>query len=144
MDSAVYWGAAAALLLIAAEALLPGVLLMWLGFAAAGMVAFTWLVPGASLLVQAGVFALFAAGSVAIYWYAFRGKGADSDQPLLNHKRAQMVGLVAPLEQPIANGRGRIKVGDAFWAVTGPDLPAGQAVRVIAVDGMDLKVVAVD
>ena len=55
-----------------------------------------------------------------------------------------MVGVVAPLDQPIANGRGRIKVGDAFWAVTGPDLPAGHAVRVIAVDGMDLKVVAVD
>jgi len=51
-----------------------------------------------------------------------------------------MVGRVAALEQAIDRGRGRIKLDDAFWTVDGPDLPAGTAVRVIAVDGMVLKV----
>ena len=39
---------------------------------------------------------------------------------------------------------GRLKIGDAFWAVEGVDLAAGARVRVIAVDGMTLRVVAAD
>ncbi|MNN98539.1 hypothetical protein D3C81_2179500 [compost metagenome] len=44
------------------------------------------------------------------------------------------------LDQDIVAGKGRAKVDDAFWVVDGPDLPAGSAVRVVAVDGMTLKV----
>ena len=48
--------------------------------------------------------------------------------------------VASPLEQAIVGGRGRIKLGDAFWVVEGPELPAGTAVRVVAVNGMVLKV----
>ena len=47
---------------------------------------------------------------------------------------------MAELDQAIDRGRGRIRLDDAFWTVEGPDLPAGTPVRVIAVDGMVLKV----
>jgi membrane protein implicated in regulation of membrane protease activity len=33
-----------------------------------------------------------------------------------------------------------VQIADAFWVVEGADLPAGTPVRVIAVDGMILKV----
>ena len=46
------------------------------------------------------------------------------------------------LEQAIIDGSGRAKVDDALWVVAGPDLPAGSRVRVVAVDGMTLKVQA--
>jgi membrane protein implicated in regulation of membrane protease activity len=36
--------------------------------------------------------------------------------------------------------RGRVQIADAFWVVEGPELPAGTPVRVVAVDGMTLKV----
>jgi membrane protein implicated in regulation of membrane protease activity len=37
-------------------------------------------------------------------------------------------------------GRGRVKIGDAFWTVQGPDLPAGTPVRVTGTDGEILHV----
>jgi membrane protein implicated in regulation of membrane protease activity len=33
-----------------------------------------------------------------------------------------------------------VKVQDAFWTVTGPDLPVGARVRVVAADSMNLVV----
>jgi hypothetical protein len=33
-----------------------------------------------------------------------------------------------------------VKIDDAFWTVEGPDLPVGMRVRVVAVNGMTLKV----
>jgi len=47
---------------------------------------------------------------------------------------------VAKLDQAILNGRGRVQIADAFWEVEGPELPAGTPVRVVAVNGMTLKV----
>ena len=38
------------------------------------------------------------------------------------------------------NGRGRVKVGDGSWTVTGPDMVAGARVRVTAVNGTELAV----
>ncbi|NDH61491.1 MAG: hypothetical protein EBY18_07515 [Alphaproteobacteria bacterium] len=44
------------------------------------------------------------------------------------------------LDAPILNGRGRIKLGDGSWSVTGPDMVAGARVRVRGVDGNELRV----
>jgi membrane protein implicated in regulation of membrane protease activity len=47
------------------------------------------------------------------------------------------------LEQAIVDGRGRLKIGDAFWTAEGPDLPQGVRVRITGVRDMALQVVAV-
>jgi len=132
--------AAVALLLIAAETLAPGAFLMWMGFAAAAVFLVVLLVPGIPLLAQVAAFVVLSFVSIQIYRRWFRGREPQSDRPLLNRRAAQAIGAVAPLEQAIVAGRGRIKLGDAFWTVEGPDLPAGTPVRVVAVDGMVLKV----
>jgi membrane protein implicated in regulation of membrane protease activity len=49
---------------------------------------------------------------------------------------------VYPLDTAIVDGRGRLKIGDAFWAVEGPDTPTRTPVRIVAVDGMSLRVEA--
>lgn len=139
----VVW-AGLALLLIAAETLVPGVFLMWLGFAAAAVFVAVLLLPGVPPLWQAVAFVLLSFLSIWIYWRFFRARvEKPGDHPALNRRAAQLVGEVFPLEQAIVNGQGRIKIGDALWVVHGPDLPKGAAVRVTGGDAMTLTVEAV-
>ena len=39
------------------------------------------------------------------------------------------------VEEPIENGRGRVRLGDTLWAAQGPDLAAGAKARVTKLDG---------
>ena len=137
----VFTWAAVALLLFAAETMAPGAFMLWLGFAAVVVFVGTLLVPGIPLLAQVAAFIVLSFVSIAIYRTWFRGKGRDSDQPMLNRRAEQMVGQVAVLGAPIIDGEGRTQIGDAFWNVEGPDLPAGTRVRVVAIRGMTLQVV---
>ncbi|WP_024867743.1 NfeD family protein [Pseudoxanthomonas suwonensis] len=132
--------ATAALLLIAAETLAPGAFMLWMGFAAVAVFLLVLLVPGVPLLAQVAAFVVLSFVSIQVYRKWFRNSGRTSDRPLLNRRAEQNIGVVAPLDQPIAGGRGRIRIGDSFWVVEGPELPAGTPVRVVAVDGMVLKV----
>src|SRR5690606_738145 len=129
-----------ALALIAAETLAPGAFLLWMGFAAAAMLLLVLLLPGLPLLAQVALIVVLSSLSIQVYRRWFRGRGRQSGRPLLTRRAEQNIGLVAPLEQAVVAGRGRIKVGDAFWTVEGPDLPAGTLVRVVAADGAILKV----
>ena len=129
-----------ALLLIAAETLAPGAFLLWMGLAAAAVFLGVLLVPGIPVLAQAAAFVVLRFVTIQVYRKWFRKAARQSDQPLLNRRAAQAIGRVAELDQAIDRGRGRIRLDDAFWTVEGPDLPAGTPVRVIAVDGMVLKV----
>ena len=129
-----------ALLLIAAETLAPGAFLLWMGLAAAAVFLGVLLVPGIPVLAQSAAFVVLSFVTIQVYRKWFRKAARQSDQPLLNRRAAQAIGRVAELDQAIDRGRGRIRLDDAFWTVEGPDLPAGTPVRVIAVDGMVLKV----
>ncbi|MGH7004326.1 MAG: NfeD family protein [Alphaproteobacteria bacterium] len=46
------------------------------------------------------------------------------------------------LEEATVNGRGRARIGDSLWRVTGPDLAAGTRVRITGMDQGTLKVEA--
>jgi membrane protein implicated in regulation of membrane protease activity len=129
-----------ALVLISAEILAPGVFLLWLGIAAAVMFIVVLFVPELPLLVQGIAFALLSFASIAVYRRWFRTDAEHSDQPLLNRRAEQFIGRVFVLDSPLADGYGQIRIGDAYWTVTGPDLPAGSKVRVIGADTMTLKV----
>ncbi|MBB4130563.1 MULTISPECIES: NfeD family protein [unclassified Xanthomonas] len=139
----VVW-AVLALVLIAAETLVPGAFLLWMGIAAAAVCVLVLALPGMTLLLQIVAFVLLSFLSVQGYRSWFRGKGRQSDRPLLNRRAEQLIGRCVVLDQPIHAGRGRAKVDDAFWVVSGPDLPAGAPVRIVGVDGMTLQVQAVD
>lgn len=129
-----------ALALISAEILAPGVFLLWLGIAAGIVFAIVLLVPGLPVLVQGIAFVLLSFASIAAYRHWFRQDAERNDQPLLNRRTEHFVGKVYVLDSAIEDGTGRIKMGDAYWTVHGPDLPAGQKVRVISVDTMTLHV----
>ena len=59
---------------------------------------------------------------------------------MLNRRAEQCVGRLYTLEEPIVNGRGRVKVDGVFWKIEGDDLEAGNRVKVVGADGVILKV----
>ena len=136
----VFAWAALALLLFAAEALAPGAFMLWLGLAAAAVFLGVLLVPGIPMLAQAAAFVVLGFVSVQVYRTWFRGRGRASVQPALNRRSAARVGRVLPLERAIVDGRGRVQIADAYWEVTGPELPAGTHVRIVGGDAMTLQV----
>lgn len=121
------------------EAMAPGAVAIWFAAAAA--------VVGALLLVvpipwqfQLVLFAVLSLGALAVWRGWKRTHPETSDQPRLNRRAAQYVGQVYVLSEPITQGVGKVRVGDGYWNVRGPDLPAGTAVRVSAVEGTVLIV----
>lgn len=134
--------AALALLLFAAETMVPGAFLLWFGIAAAVVFAIV-LVFDLPVLAQVALFAVLSFIAIQVYRRWFRSHEKPTDQPALNRRAHALVGRVVPLERAIVNGAGRVQIADAYWEVHGPDLPAGTPVRIVAVDGMDLRVESV-
>jgi len=132
--------AALSVALFALEALAPGAFMLWMGIAAAIVFLLVWAFEGMTVLLQVVLFVVLSFVAIQVYRTWFRGRARQSDQPLLNRRAEQLVGRVLELEQPIIDGSGRAKADDALWVVAGPDLPSGSRVRVVAVDGMTLKV----
>ena len=67
-----------------------------------------------------------------------RSRSAGDER--LNRRGEQLIGRRYELIEAIVNGRGKARVGDGQWLVSGPDLPVGSTVEVIAVEGTTLKV----
>jgi len=133
-----------ALVLMAGEMVIPEMFLLWLGFAALAVFAVLLGVPELPLLWQGVAFGVFSALSIWVYLKFIRNRVGPSDQPLLNRRGEQLVGQVFPLDLPIVDGRGRLKIGDAYWVAEGPDLPHGARVRVVSVRSMSLQVAPAD
>jgi membrane protein implicated in regulation of membrane protease activity len=136
----VFAWAAIALVLFALEALAPGAFMLWLGFAATAVLLVVLLLPGIPLLVQVGAFVLLGFAAIQVYRRWFRGREPQGDKPTLNRRTAALLGEVVVLHEPIVAGSGRVQIADAYWTVSGPDLPAGARVRVTGATGMHLQV----
>lgn len=121
----------AGLVLLLLEVFAPGAFLLWFGLAALVVGAAVWIVPVLPWQVQIVAFALLSTGAL-LGFRAWRRKHppAAGDEPLLNKRTQQYVGRNFDLDQPIVNGRGKIKIGDALWTVVGEDLPVGTRVKV--------------
>jgi membrane protein implicated in regulation of membrane protease activity len=134
-----YWWALAAVLLVC-EMVLPGVVFLFvaIGAAAAGLVLLV--AADISLEIQLVVFAVVAVVSAVALRPFLKGLQHPSANATLNARSEALVGRVLVLDQPILAGRGRIKLGDGSWIVTGPDMVAGAKVRVASVSGTELRV----
>jgi membrane protein implicated in regulation of membrane protease activity len=131
-------------LLLAAEIIAPGVFLVWIGIAALIVGAISLAAWGAvfwSWQVQVLVFLVLSLVSAYLGRKLIASRRDDSDQPLLNRRGVQLIGRTATLTEPIREGRGRIQLGDTLRRVSGPDLPAGARVRVVAAADTDLDLV---
>ena len=130
----------AGLLLGAAEMLVPGVFLLFIGLAAIA----TGLVLFVAPLGMAWTLMLFGAVAIVcvLIGRKFYGtRDAVSDKPFLNRRADALIGNTYILDEAMKNGEGRVRVHDSVWRVTGPDMPAGTKVKVTGVEnGVLLKV----
>jgi inner membrane protein len=129
-----------ALLLIIVEMMAPGFFLMWIGAAAAVTGLVTMIAPSLPWEAQFVLFGVLAIASVVGARYYFKRNPIGTADATLNRRGAQYVGRTFSLEEAIVNGFGKVRVGDSVWRAEGPDLPAGERVKVIGVDGAALKV----
>ena len=125
---------AGGVLLCAAEMLVPGVFLFWIGLAA--------MATGAVLLLQplslALVLLLFGLAAIVFMLLGRAVYGSlrkTEARPFLNQRAEGLVGKLFVLDQPIVNVAGRIRVDDSIWRIAGPDAAAGARVKVVAVEG---------
>ena len=133
---------AVGVVLVALEVTAPGAFMLWLGIAAlvTGLVLFV--VP-LGWEMAALLFAVLAASSVLAGRYVTRTGRPSTDEPMLNRRGDALVGRVVVLEEPIRQGRGRVRIDDTVWRIEGIDTPAGDRVRITGVDGALLRVEAV-
>lgn len=120
------------LVFLGLEIVIPGVFLLWIGLAAIVVGAVSIALWGTAFWgwqVQLLVFAVLAV-AMAVLGRRLTASSAESDQPMLNRRVEGLVGRTATLEEPIVDGKGRIRLDDTTWIVQGPDLPAGAKVRI--------------
>jgi membrane protein implicated in regulation of membrane protease activity len=133
------------MVLLGLEILLPGVYLLWSGIAALLVGALSFILGDAGWWTWHVQVLLFLGLSLVFAWFGSRFvrlHDTGSDQPFLNQPGIQLIGRTAVLREPIAEGRGRIQLGDTMWLVQGPDLAAGNRVKVVGVQGSELIVEA--
>lgn len=133
------------LVLLAAELVLPGFFLVWIGLAGIIVGALSLLFWESAFWVWQVQWLVFAAVAVIVALLGrryFYNNNQVTDEPFLNQRGASLVGRTATLGEPISEGRGRIRLDDTYWTVAGPDLPVGTRVKVVASNGRDLTVEA--
>ncbi len=130
--------------LIILEVFSPGVFFLWMGIAAGIVGVVVWQLPDLSWEYQILLFALFSVASVAAGRSFLKRHPIETDQPRLNRRGEQYLDRVFTLEHPVVNGSGKIRVDDSTWKISGSDCDTGTRVRVVGVEGVVLKVEAVD
>jgi membrane protein implicated in regulation of membrane protease activity len=134
-----HWWAFGVFLLIV-ELLAPGMFFIWMGESAFVIGAVLWVFPSLEPEYQFILFSILSVASIAVFRRYLKKHPIQTDRPLLNRRAAQYIGRVFTLEEPIVNGRGKIRVDDSTWRVEGEDCEAGARVRVTEADGVVLKV----
>lgn len=132
----------AGLILLALELAVPGGFLLWMGISGiiTGLATMFWPIGWP---LQWLIFGVLSLVTIALWVRWSRSRPTPTDRPYLNRRADQLIGQEAVLEQAIAQGFGRVVLGDTVWRVSGGDLPVGQRVRIVGSEGAVLKVESV-
>jgi membrane protein implicated in regulation of membrane protease activity len=126
-------------ILLAVELAAPGAFFMWFGLAAIGVGVFA-LVVAIPWQAQSIIFVVLAALVVLIGRRYFARSARQAVPTGLNERGRRLIGTVAVIGEPIVDGTGRVRIDDTTWRITGPDMPSGTRVRIVAADGALLTV----
>lgn len=137
-----HWFALAGVMLLF-EMLIPGIFFMFVAAGAAAVGVVLLIAPSLPLTWQLLIFIAVAIVTAYVgrkYLVRFQHRRDTTDVETLNKRGTEFIGQSVPLIEPIVAGRGRARIGDSTWTVTGPDTPAGTLVEVIASNGAELRV----
>ncbi len=135
-----HWFALAVILAILDVTIGANFFFVWCGLAAALVGVLKLIIPSMIWEVQFLIFGIGVMASLVIWRQYLKRKPRVTDQPGLNRRAERYIGRIFTIEEPIVNGRGKVRVDDTTWRVEGQDLPEGTKVKVIGVDGTVLKV----
>jgi membrane protein implicated in regulation of membrane protease activity len=90
--------------------------------------------------MQLIIFSVLSVTSITIFRAYQKSHPSWTDQPELNRRRRQYIRRTFTLDEPIVNGVGNLHMDDTTWRITGENMPAGQNITVVGVDGILLKV----
>jgi membrane protein implicated in regulation of membrane protease activity len=122
-----------------AEMLAPGFFLIWLGLAAIIVGLLDWALPIA-VPFQVALFATLSVLTVFAGKKFLKDNPIISEDPMLNDRGSRMTGEIVTVVEAIADGQGRVKVGDGVWSARGANAAVGAKVRVTGADGAVLLV----
>lgn len=127
--------------LIAMEAVIPGAFFLWPGLAAILLGVLTLVVPGLDWTIALSLWAALSVLTLTL-WVLYRRKNpSPKGSNTLNRRGQELVGQELTLDSPVINGKGEIRAGDTIWrVVSAANLPAGTAVKVVAVEGTSLRI----
>lgn len=138
-----HWFIFAAVLVII-ELLTGGAYFLMMGVAAALIAAALFVAPKLGFAYQLMGFAVLSIVAILVGQRYFKKNPIPTDQPTLNRRGEQYVGRTFTLETPIVNGVGKLRVDDTTWRIEGPNMAAGVQVKVVGVDGTNLKVAVME
>lgn len=136
-----YWHwFALALILVIAESLGTAGFLVAIGMAS-GIVGLMLTLFTITWEWQLTIFSIMSIVFAFIWWQVIQNRSKEKPISTLNRPVEAMIGLTTILIEPIENGRGKIRINDATWFVTGPDMDAGTKVKITGVENVTLLVV---
>lgn len=117
-DSPVVNWIIAGLALSLLELIVPGVYLIWFGFAAFVVGIAVYFLPielTTQLIVFAIVSGIFAVIGVAVYRYVFSKAQVPAEYKNLNNTAEQYVGQLVTVAEDAEDNRTKVKIGDTYW-----------------------------
>ena len=117
-DSPVVNWVIAGLALSLLELIVPGVYLIWFGFAAFVVSIAVYFMPlefTTQLIFFAIASGIFAVIGVAVYRYIFSKAQVPAEYKNLNNTAEQYVGQLVTVAEDTADNRTKVKIGDTYW-----------------------------
>lgn len=128
------------LLLAIGEMTLPGVFLIWMAGSALITGLVSWLIPELGMPWLVLLFAVLSMASVFAGRRYLRSNPVEEADPGMNDRGARSLGEVVVVSEVIADGRGKVKLGDTEWLAQGPDAEPGTRMKVTGNQGTVLVV----
>ncbi len=129
-----------AVFLIIVEIILPTTFMLWMAISAGVVGVVLLFFPTLNWEVQFLIFAFVSVISVFLGRTYVQTFYKSTDNPTLNRRGEQYVNRTFVLDGPIENGKGKIRIDDTLWQITGTDCPAGTRVVVTRLEGAALCV----
>ena len=117
-DSPVVNWIIAGLALSLLELIVPGVYLIWFGFAAFIVGIAVYFIPlefTTQLIIFAIASGVFAVIGVAVYRYVFDKAQVPAEYKNLNNTAEQYVGQLVTVAEDAVDNRTKVKIGDTYW-----------------------------